>query len=437
MRFASSAPVSKKQKPNFSSALQRIDEQDYSDKSWWEKFRIGFDRDFGAGGEDMRKVGYLIREMEGKQAEAPKMGNMIVSWLTGQRARDFAGMAKDEGIAARKIHDIALSDDAVVRAGQAVGTIAGDLTQDATRRFYWLLNALQATGEVINEEVLTRANDKLYGKHAVGFNTNPPELSGGRGEGLDSDTIKRLRRERKLEAVDAGFAHLKGDDRETLVPRRGYSIQDDGEILKRNFDPGYIQALSWPTGIAINTGLGLMTPFGGAEGYKAAIPSEDDPTKTANMLGEVGLKYIMGRTGQLLPYEDFKKVRPDVSKDEYMRYKAFKYDKEEDWNPMDDGDATIGSGALKFTDEGIHGPEVQFLGRSLPMTTGAVPFGGALLGGAMGVRTERPIRGGFLGGMAGLAVGQVAGNLLEQERRRRNTAENELQNPQVGNIGVV
>ena len=32
--------------------------------------------------------------------------------------------------------------------------------------------------------------------------------------------------------------------------------------------------------------------------------------------------------------------------------------------------------------------------------------------------------------MAGLAVGQIAGNLLEQERRRRNTAENQLDNPQ-------
>ena len=69
--------------------------------------------------------------------------------------------------------------------------------------------------------------------------------------------------------------------------------------------PGAIQAMSIPAGIAINTGLGLMTPFGGAEGYKAALPSEEDPSKTSNVLGEVGLKYIMGRTGNLLPYEDF------------------------------------------------------------------------------------------------------------------------------------
>ena len=125
-----------------------------------------------------------------------------------------------------------------------------------------------------------------------------------------------------------------------------------------------IQALAIPTGIAINSGLGLLTPFGGAEGYKAALPSEEDPSKTSNVIGEVGLKYIMGRTGQLLPYNEFSQVRPDVSREEYNKYQAFKYDKNEDYNPLD-GDFSIGAGALRGTTEGIHGPEIQFLGRSL------------------------------------------------------------------------
>ena len=45
----------------------------------------------------------------------------------------------------------------------------------------------------------------------------------------------------------------------------------------------------------------------------------------------------MGRTGNLLPYDEFVKVRPDVSKEEYGRYKAFKFDKEDRLNPFDDG----------------------------------------------------------------------------------------------------
>ena len=52
-----------------------------------------------------------------------------------------------------------------------------------------------------------------------------------------------------------------------------------GRWQKRNFEPGFVQSLAIPSGIAINTGLGLMTPFGGAEGYKAASPSEEDPLK--------------------------------------------------------------------------------------------------------------------------------------------------------------
>ena len=55
-----------------------------------------------------------------------------------------------------------------------------------------------------------------------------------------------------------------------------------------------------------------MSPFGGAEGYKAAIPDEEDP-QNENVIGEIGLKYLMGRIGQLLPYEEFKKVTPDVA----------------------------------------------------------------------------------------------------------------------------
>ena len=78
-----------------------------------------------------------------------------------------------------------------------------------------------------------------------------------------------------------------------------------------------------------------MTPFGGAEGYKAAIPSDEDPSKTDNVLGEVALKYFMGKTGNLLPYDEFSQVRPDVSREEYNKYQAWKYDKNEDWNPLD------------------------------------------------------------------------------------------------------
>ena len=361
----------------------------------------------------------------------------ILAKQVGDRLRgkeDGSGFQTKAGIEARKKAGLDLPKDNWEATGQAIGNFGQDLTQDSSRRIWWLINALQATGEVINEWSLSKANPALYGRSPI-FN----------------DRGKRISPKADAAAIKAGAAHWKdgvvGGDIEL---NRGYSIKGRGKdayIEKRNYEPGLVQSLAIPTGIAINSGLGLLTPFGGAEGYKAALPSEEDPTKTSNMLGEIGLKYVMGRTGQMLPYNEFKKVRPDVSADEYGRYKAFKYDKEEDWNPMD-GDMTMLGGAIKLTDEGIHGPEVQFLGRSLPVTTGVVPYLTALGGGVAGVTApigpkvdaqgvirsakarRQPIRGGFVGGMTGLVVGQIAGNLLENERRRRNAAENALNDPQ-------
>ena len=128
-----------------------------------------------------------------------------------------------------------------------------------------------------------------------------------------------------------------------------------------------------------------------------------------------------------MPWDEFKKVRPDVSKDEYMRYKAFKFDNDGDINPFDDGQVIVPTGILKGTSEGIHGPEVQFLGRSLPVTTAILPTATAMVGTTLGARGERGgVRRGLAGGFGGAIAGQVIGNLLEQERRRRNAAENEL-----------
>ena len=200
--------------------------------------------------------------------------------------------------------------------------------------------------------------------------------------------------------------------------------------MRRNYEPGYVDALAIPTGIAVNSGIGLLNPFGGQEGYKAVFESEEDPSKTSNVIGEVAAKYILGRTGNLLPWDEFKKVRPDVSKDEYMRYKAFKFDNEADLNPLD-GDVVLPTGVLKYTNEGIHGPEVQFLGRSLPLSTAILPAAASVMGTAYGAKrgapTGRAIRGGMVGGLGSLAASSLIGNIIEGERRRRNQAENEQQ----------
>jgi len=390
-----------------------------------DDFVEGFRKDYGIGDEDARDAKNVMREKKGLQKESPKMEGMLGSYPLGYRIREALGIADKAGIEARNELDMGFEKQKSLahQAGQLGGTIAGDLTQDSTRRFYWLLNALQATGEVINEQVLSKAYKGLYAKDPLFYDKKLDRIT---KENIPGRTVNIPRPSKDSHLADDLALYITDANGDKRL-KRGYSFNEELDTYTvRRHKPGHIASLAIPSGIAINSGLGLLTPFGGAEGYKAAVPDEEDPTKTNNVAAEVGLKYLMGRTGNLLPYNEFSKVRPDVSKDEYGRYQAFKYDKNEDWNPTD-GDMSMLAGAVKATDEGIHGPEVQFLGRSLPVTTGIVPFASAVAGGAAGLRYGRPhqkIVDGFLGGMGGLAAGQVTGNLLEDERRRRNLEEN-------------
>ena len=379
--------------------------------------RLGaaFNDAYGEGREEWTRAYRQSRKAEGQAENAPRWDEMSGAYPTGIRlselAQDIVGRPlKPEQQTRRQIREdlgIGIKQGKAERAGQLLGTAAADLTQDNTRNFYWLLNAAQATGNVIAESAMGAANKALYGKSPIPSSTNPKV----------NLTVK---------SAKPGGQYLDPQGN----PRKGISIGENGVLEKRNFEPGHLAALNIPTGVAINTGLGLMSPFGGAEGYWAAMPSAEDPTKTDNVLGEVALKYFMGKTGNLLPYDEFVKVRPDVSPEEYGAYQGFKYRRGEDWNPFDDGQMSIGAGLIRTTDEGIHGPELQFMGRSLPVTTGIIPYVGALAGGVAGVRSKRPILGGVGGGMAGLAAGQVVGQLLEGERRRRNAIENESNIPQ-------
>ena len=117
-------------------------------------------------------------------------------------------------------------------------------------------------------------------------------------------------------------------------------------------------------------------------------------------------------------------MRPDVSKDEYQRYKAFKFDNKGDLNPLD-GKAALPTGILKGTTEGIHGPEVQFLGRSLPLTTALLPAAVGIAGTTYGAR-RGGTKGGLIAGLASTGAGMLTGKLLEDERRRRNAEDNRI-----------
>jgi hypothetical protein len=68
-----------------------------------------------------------------------------------------------------------------------------------------------------------------------------------------------------------------------------------------------------------------------------------------------------------------------------MRYKAYQFNKDVDLNPLD-GDFNV-LGALRGTTDGIHGPEINFMGKAIPVLTGILPTAAAIAGIRRGVNT--------------------------------------------------
>ena len=381
------------------------------------RVKQGAAEEFGHGREDYRdalKRGYAE---SGRETDGSKLNQTLGSNRTMTMLAEMTGQADPVQVEARKRMGLGMSDDKAKRIGQVLGSLGGDLVQDRGRSLWWLLNAPQAVGNVVQEMALH--------KHAPGLYQADP----ARDELGNPLTMKN-----KSAAQRMGYMNSKGET------TKGVTISKGGNLRTRRYAPGMTEALMIPAGFAINSSIGLMNPFGGQEGYKAVLESDEDPSKTSNVLGEVAAKYVLGRTGNLLPWDEFKKVRPDVSKGEYMKYKAFKFDNSGDANIFDDGEVVLPTGVLKYTNEGIHGPEVQFLGRSLPLATGIMPTALAIAGTAAGARIgdqmkdqqgrqmHRGVRGGLIGGGVSLAASTILGNVIEGERRRRNAEENNQYN---------
>jgi hypothetical protein len=193
-------------------------------------------------------------------------------------------------------------------AAQAAGALGADLVADGARNIWWFLNAPQALASLAIQQALATSSPDL--KAASGISPQVPWLKN-----------RNLR-----------------------------------------------MAATAPAWIAMSLGIGN---FARQPGYKAVVPTAEDPTVSANPLQEAAERYFLGRGGALLPYDAFVKERPDVSRDAYNNYKAYLF----------------GSNApVKATLEGIHGPEVTFMGKSIPLTTAILPAVAAIAGTRYGVR---------------------------------------------------
>jgi len=374
-----------------------------------DRVKEGATSAFSEGKEDHRAALKRGLEAQGMETDSTMWSQMTGSNATITRSRELMGMAEPEQVQARKDMGLGLSEDRATRIGQVLGTLASDVVQDRGRSIYWLLNAPQATANVLNDVALKKHAPKLYEAEVQ--------------QGVDS--FQAAARE-GLVNPKTGLTN-KGVSSRRVQDGRKKSGEPKYKTVysKRKHEPGMVEALAIPAGFAVNSSIGLMNPFGGQEGYKAVFEDEEDASKTSSVIGEVAAKYVLGKTGNLLPWDEFKKVRPDVSKGEYMKYKAFKFDNEGDID-ISDGDVALPTGLIKYTNEGIHGPEVQFMGRSLPIATGILPTAAAIGGTTYGAR-RGGVRGGMIGGTASTAAAMLVGNIIENERRKRNAAENGIQ----------
>lgn len=122
---------------------------------------------------------------------------------------------------------------------------------------------------------------------------------------------------------------------------------------------------------------GNLNPFNIAEGGRtagfAAVNPEDpeDPRKPENAISELLFdRGMLGRTGKLLPWEEFRQERPDVSYEKYAKYQDYIR-------------SPAFLGLIKGTMDGIDGPEVRLVGnRAQPESVlAALAAGAAVVGG--------------------------------------------------------
>lgn len=158
-----------------------------------------------------------------------------------------------------------------------------------------------------------------------------------------------------------------------------------------------------------NVNWGNLEESGRPAGYQAVYAKPEDPSQTERPVEELVTRYLFGRTGKIMPWEQFHEERPDVSPEEYVAHKKYQQ-----------SEGTLG--VLKGTWNGIDGPEAQFMGYRVPLTA-ALQTGGALAGavaasklpqgtGRIAAVTSKPGR--MLGGgLAGLAAGKVLSSFVD------------------------
>jgi hypothetical protein len=281
----------------------------------------------------------------------------------------------------------AFSDPRVGAAGKAgyvAGRLVHDIVNDGSRVPWWVLNHPMAQTAVASDLAADAAGlNPDYGVYE--------QLRSARG-----DEISRP-------AIDEEFA-----------ADMGFSFRGEGKGVPLGLArkvPAII-ASSALLATSGNSDFANIAGGGRQPGFESILPVEGDKTQSANPLGELGIRYMFGRTGRLLPWEEFTAERPDVSPTDYGNYRAYQYSS----GPL--------LGIAKATSRNVDAePEFAMMGFRVPLSA-ASTVGGTLIGGIAGAKAlDRVISdematrfGGALKArgnrrLAGYALGALAGGI--------------------------
>ena len=156
----------------------------------------GFKADYELGREDRRNAYLRGRKLRGETEESTRWDAMMGVHPGITRMQEVAGTIDPAKKQALEELDMALKGSTARKTGQVLGSAANDITQDATRSIYWLLNAAQATGEVINEKVLAKVIPELYDKSPVQSTDIPfSKTAGGKEKRILNIKDKMMREE--------------------------------------------------------------------------------------------------------------------------------------------------------------------------------------------------------------------------------------------------
>ena len=278
------------------------------------------------------------------------------------------------------------------KAAYVAGRLAHDVLTDGTRMPYWALNhPLALTG--------------VAGQQAADWAGLAPDYATLRKE-LEDKNEPATRA-----AIDAEFAR-----------RNGFYHAGEGSgpplTLARYAIPALATAVM--TQASGNTDYLNLLGGGRTPGFQAVLPTEGDPTQSENPLLELGARYMFGRTGRVLPWEEFTAERPEVSYDDYKDYAAYQFDK-----------GPLGIGLIRGTTRNLDGePELQLMGFRVPLSAATAALGSmggaylgathadALINAEMAERIKLPtgvgprrLAGAMVGGVLGAIGGKITGNL--------------------------